>query len=167
MPLDTVQHDHPDTVVAARWAEHLTGDETGEVFDVPKVGFDLKVRQCPMDIRVKAQCRQGVLQPDENSPHCPGSGVPVARSSGIVRDSLVQGLGTVGSIAWRPGRGMDPERLASVGNDGILRLWDMEAGMEVLTPSGNKTNLVSVSWSPDGQQLVAGAPTGRSRYGLP
>ena len=89
MPLDTVQHDHSDTVVAARWAEQLPGDETGEVFDVPKVGFDLKVRQCPMDIRVKAQCRQGVLQPDENSPHCPGSGVPVARSSGIVRDSLV------------------------------------------------------------------------------
>ena len=28
--------------------------------------------------------------------------------------------------------------------------------MEVLTPSGNKTNLVSVSWSPDGQQLIAG-----------
>ena len=51
---------------------------------------------------------------------------------------------------------MDPQRLASVGNDGILRLWDMEAGMEVLTPSGNKTNLVSVSWSPDGQQLIAG-----------
>ena len=61
MPLNTVQHDHPDTVVAARWAEHLTGDETGEVFDVPKVGFNLKERQCPMDIRVKAQCRQGVL----------------------------------------------------------------------------------------------------------
>ena len=32
--------------------------------------------------------------------------------------------------------------------------------MEVLTPSGNKTNLVSVSWSPDGQQLVAGGADG-------
>jgi WD40 repeat protein len=52
----------------------------------------------------------------------------------------------VGQVCFSP----DGRRLASASRDGTLRLWDTEAGRELLTLPAAP----DVSWSPDGSRLV-------------
>jgi WD40 repeat protein len=51
-------------------------------------------------------------------------------------------------------------RLASVGVNGLVRVWDTETGKEVLTLTGGG-DLFGVGWSPSGDHLFAAGPTVR------
>jgi WD40 repeat protein len=53
------------------------------------------------------------------------------------------------SLDWSP----DGSRLATATNDGTVRVWDAEAGKEVLTRR-EASGVWSVRWSPDGKRLV-------------
>ncbi len=59
------------------------------------------------------------------------------------------------SVAWSP----DNTRVASVGYDGILRVWEASSGKTLLTHSGSFASqrfLFGVAWSPDGKYIAYG-----------
>jgi WD40 repeat protein len=67
--------------------------------------------------------------------------------------------GNVYSVAWHP----SGKYLATSGEDGTIRVWDMEAKAEIhRIEYGEYVYLHSVTWSPDGSQLVYGAPSGEA-----
>ncbi len=80
-------------------------------------------------------------------------------NSGELLSSLRGHSDMVLAIAWQPASENGSLRLASVSLDGTLKLWDVESGQEVLTLR-NKVPFLSVAWTPDGKQLVAGSASG-------
>lgn len=82
-----------------------------------------------------------------------GNLVTVWRAATAQRVLTLSGhTGCVLSLAWHPhGR-----RLASSAEEGAIKLWDMETGLEILTlQAADKTR--DIAWSPDGQRLAAAA----------
>jgi WD40 repeat protein len=65
------------------------------------------------------------------------------------------GMGTLG-LAWRPGEPV----LASAGQDGMVRLWDVPSGREIACGEGGGSWVEHVAWRSDGEQLATAA--GRS-----
>jgi len=53
----------------------------------------------------------------------------------------------------------DGRRLATGGNDRIVRLWDMETGKEVFNFPGHNTRVTCVDFSPDGRLLASAGGT--------
>ena len=70
-------------------------------------------------------------------------------SSWKSRPTLSGHTSWVHHVAWSP----DGNRLASVAGDGMVKLWDVESGQELLTLPGGE---LSVAFSPDGRRLAAG-----------
>ncbi|MDX3136829.1 WD40 repeat domain-containing protein [Streptomyces europaeiscabiei] len=59
----------------------------------------------------------------------------------------------------------DGTRLATVGDDGTVRIWDTATG-ESLTMMRVNSNLSSCAWTPDGPTLFAGGARGLFAYDL-
>ena len=55
----------------------------------------------------------------------------------------------VRSMAWSP----DGTRLASTGDDEVVRVWDAGTGTQLHTLKGHTRSVESVAWSPDGTRL--------------
>jgi WD40 repeat protein len=65
--------------------------------------------------------------------------------------------GQIFSMAWSP----TSKLLASAADDGMVRLWDTQAGRALQTlKTASNASFLSVAWSPDGHQVVAGTPDG-------
>jgi WD40 repeat protein/serine/threonine protein kinase len=67
--------------------------------------------------------------------------------------------GFVYSVAFAP----DGRRFATAGSEGIVKLWDGEAGHDVLTLKGPGGALLAVAFSPDGDQIAAAGADGTVR----
>jgi WD40 repeat protein len=71
----------------------------------------------------------------------------------------------------------DSRRLATTGNRGVARVWDVDTGKELLVLSGHAANVYDVTFSPDGRRIatvawdqtarVWDASTGREILSLP
>ncbi len=74
-------------------------------------------------------------------------------TTGLLRHALPgHGIGTT-AIHWRPGR----TELASVGQDGRVRLWNGGTGAQTAELEAGSSWVERVRWSPDGQSLAAAA----------
>uniref|UniRef100_UPI0035B39456 WD40 repeat domain-containing protein n=1 Tax=Accumulibacter sp. TaxID=2053492 RepID=UPI0035B39456 len=49
------------------------------------------------------------------------------------------------------------------GDDGTLRLWDAESGLEIRSLTGHQIGVLSVAFSPDGRRLLSGSDDGTLR----
>jgi small GTP-binding protein len=67
--------------------------------------------------------------------------------------------GLIYRIAWSP----DGRTLASVGYNGVIRLWDAEVWGLCHTLEGHNFFVTSVAWSPDGEALASGDYYGNVR----
>jgi WD40 repeat protein len=65
-------------------------------------------------------------------------------------------LGRVQQVSFHP----NGRRLASAGNDGTVRIWDLKTGQEVLTLRGHQGFVYDLAFSPDGHQLVSASRDG-------
>ena len=54
----------------------------------------------------------------------------------------------------------DGQRLASVGIDGTVKIWDSATGNEVFALEGNHQPVTSVAFSPNGRRLASGSGDG-------
>jgi WD40 repeat protein len=72
----------------------------------------------------------------------------------------------VTDVAWNPDPVADRRRLASVGEDGTLKVWDLMSEQEVLSLRSGKSPFRCVAWSPDGRHLTAGCADGTIKVWL-
>jgi len=56
-------------------------------------------------------------------------------------------------VAWSP----NGNRLATGSEDNTVKVWDAEAGKELLSLTGHSDAVLSVAWSPDGRRLATGS----------
>ncbi len=66
---------------------------------------------------------------------------------------------SVRAVAFSPGRRL----IASAGNDGAVRLWDVAGGREVLCLQGHTDRAKSVAFSPDGRRIASASEDGTVR----
>lgn len=55
-------------------------------------------------------------------------------------------------VAFSP----DGQRLVSAGEDGVVRVWDVEKGAELVSFANHQLRVRGAAWFPDGQQIVTG-----------
>ncbi len=132
------------------WGERLTRDEPATRPPLPV----LPIRPAAADAAVASPDGrlEAVIAPDD-SIHL------VDRSTHATLRVLSGHTRMVRCVAWHPREA----RLASIGDDAFVRLWDSESGAEllalVLPASG-----VSVAWSEDGRELTARCDDGALRH---
>jgi serine/threonine protein kinase/WD40 repeat protein len=67
--------------------------------------------------------------------------------------------GKVGALAWSP----DGSRLASGGDDRIVRVREVASGREILAFRGHTDSITTLAWSPDGRWIASGERGGEIR----
>lgn len=79
---------------------------------------------------------------------------PAADLSGPrkLREFVAETDGAVRAVRFSP----DGRRAVSGGNDTIVRIWDLEKGIDVRHLIGHTTTINAVAWLPDGQTIVSG-----------
>jgi serine/threonine protein kinase len=55
------------------------------------------------------------------------------------------------SVAWSP----DSKRIASLGRDKTVQVWDASNGTHLFSYTGNTDDVTSVAWSPDGNRIAS------------
>jgi eukaryotic-like serine/threonine-protein kinase len=86
----------------------------------------------------------------------------ISLPDGRVRHEFAGHLRFVLAVAFRP----DGKRLATIGEEGTIRVWDTGSGREVTAIRlglGLAQRAGGLSWSPDGQRLASGADEGLLR----
>lgn len=73
----------------------------------------------------------------------------------LVMDDVHTGFTNMSCISFNP----DGTRLVSSSDDGMVKVWDLETGMEVLSLK-HKRPVVSAAFSPDGRCLVTACDDG-------
>ena len=68
-------------------------------------------------------------------------------------------LASVRAVAFSPGRRL----IATAGNDGAVRLWDVAGGREVRCLQGHTNRAKSVAFSPDGRRIASAGEDGTVR----
>lgn len=81
-----------------------------------------------------------------------GSKVEDALQAAIARarPPIRHGSADIG-ITWSP----DNQHLASAGNDGVVRIWDVSTQEQTGAFRGHTGRVTGVAWSPDGQRIVS------------
>jgi WD40 repeat protein len=57
----------------------------------------------------------------------------------------------------------DGKRLATAGRDNLIKLWEVNRGLELLSLSGHQKEVWSLTFSPDGRLLASGSYDGTVR----
>jgi serine/threonine protein kinase len=78
----------------------------------------------------------------------------------IAQIALLQGkMSSVGSTSFSP----DSNFLVSASNDGSVRIWDTNSGIEIRRLTGHKDGVSSLSYSPDGKYIASASYDGTLR----
>ena len=78
--------------------------------------------------------------------------LPHTATAEVRKSRLLEGV-QIGSVVFSP----DGQTLASSGSDNIVRLWDVQTGVEKRRFIGHTRDIRSVVFSPDGQTMASGS----------